>query len=114
MAATMIAISVGMASPQFFGRLLPSVIPQFDVYQSALLGSERTNLIQRKARSLTASILKRRLKEATMSYARPVHHQQLPTVGSVAWLVIAMAFILLVVVPGALTLLAQLVSTLIL
>ena len=46
-----------------------------------------------------------------MSYARPVHHQQLPTVGSVAWLVIAVAFILLVVVPGALTLLAQLVST---
>jgi hypothetical protein len=49
-----------------------------------------------------------------MSYARPVHHQQLPTVGSVAWLAIAMAFILLVVVPGALTLLGQLVSTFIL
>ena len=49
-----------------------------------------------------------------MSYARPVHHQQLPTVGSVAWFAIAMVFILLVVVPGALTLLAQLVSTFIL
>jgi hypothetical protein len=43
-----------------------------------------------------------------------VHHQQLPTVGSVAWLVIAMAFILLVVVPGALALLAQLVSAFVL
>ena len=49
-----------------------------------------------------------------MSYARPVHHQQLPTVGSVAWLAIAVAFILVVVVPGALTLLAQLVSTFVL
>jgi hypothetical protein len=39
-----------------------------------------------------------------------MHHHQQPTVGSVAWLAIAMAFILLVVVPGALTLLAQLVS----
>ena len=49
-----------------------------------------------------------------MSYARPVHHQQLPTVGSVAWLAIAVAFILVVVVPGALALLAQLVSTFVL
>jgi hypothetical protein len=44
-----------------------------------------------------------------MSYARPVHQQQLPTVGSVAGLIIAIVFILLVVVPGALTLLGLLV-----
>jgi hypothetical protein len=48
-----------------------------------------------------------------MSYARPVHQQQLPTVGSVAWLIIAVVFILLVVVPGALTLLGLLVSNII-
>src|SRR5262245_56744741 len=50
------------------------------------------------------------LQEATMSYARPVHQQQLPTVGSVAGLINAIVFILLVVVPGALTLLGLLVS----
>ena len=49
-----------------------------------------------------------------MSYARPVHQQQLPTVGSVAWLVIALVFILLVIVPGALTLLGLLFSKFIL
>jgi hypothetical protein len=54
------------------------------------------------------------LQEATMSYARPVHQQQLPTVGSVAGLIIAIVFILLVVVPGALTLLGLLVSKFIL
>jgi hypothetical protein len=49
------------------------------------------------------------LKEATMSYARPVHHQQLPTMEFVC-LVIAMVFITFVVVPGALGLLGLLVS----
>jgi hypothetical protein len=46
-----------------------------------------------------------------MAYARPVHQQQLPTVGSVALLILAMV---LVVVPGALTLLRLLISTFIL
>jgi hypothetical protein len=32
-----------------------------------------------------------------MSHARPIHPQQLPTVGSVAWLIIAVVFIMLVV-----------------
>jgi hypothetical protein len=50
------------------------------------------------------------LEEATMTFARPVHQQQLPPVGSVAWLILAMAFIMLVVVPGALTFLGLLVS----
>jgi hypothetical protein len=45
-----------------------------------------------------------------MSHGRPMHQQQLPTVGSVAWPIIAMVFILLVVVPGALTLLGLLLS----
>jgi len=49
-----------------------------------------------------------------MSYARPVHQQQLPTVGSFAWLIIAVVFILLVIVPGALTLLELLFSKFIL
>jgi hypothetical protein len=47
-----------------------------------------------------------------MSYARPVHPQQLPTVGSVTWLIMAVVFVLFVIVPGALTLLGLLVSTL--
>jgi hypothetical protein len=51
------------------------------------------------------------LEEARMAYARPVHQQQLPTVGSVALLILAMV---LVVVPGALTLLRLLISTFIL
>lgn len=46
------------------------------------------------------------LERHPMSNARPVHQQQLPTVGSVAWLIIAVLFILSVVaVLGALTLL---------
>ena len=49
-----------------------------------------------------------------MSHARPVHQQQLPTVGSVAWLIIAIVFILSVIVPGALTLLGVVVSKFIL
>jgi hypothetical protein len=49
-----------------------------------------------------------------MSSARPVHQQQLPPLGSVAWLIVAMVFIMLVVVPGALTLLGLLVSKFIL
>jgi hypothetical protein len=49
-----------------------------------------------------------------MAYARPVHQQQLPTVGSLAWLIIAIVFILLVVVPGALTMLGLLISKFIL
>ena len=53
------------------------------------------------------------LAEATMSYARPMHPQQLPTVGSVAWLIIAVVFIMLVVIPGALALLALLLSDII-
>jgi hypothetical protein len=48
-----------------------------------------------------------------MSYARPMHPQQLPTVGPVAWLIIAVVFIMLVVVPGALALLALLLSNII-
>ena len=48
-------------------------------------------------------------KEATMSYARPVHHQQLPTMGFV-WLFIATVFIAFVVVPGALGLLKLMIS----
>jgi len=46
--------------------------------------------------------------EATMSHVRPMHHQQLPTVGSVAWLIIAVMFIILVVLSGALALLGLL------
>jgi hypothetical protein len=53
------------------------------------------------------------LAEAMMSYARPMHPQQLPTVGSVAWLIIAVVFIMLVVIPGALALLALLLSDII-
>ena len=45
-----------------------------------------------------------------MSYARAVHHQQLRTIESVGPLTIAIAFILLVVLPGGLTLLGQLVN----
>ena len=49
-----------------------------------------------------------------MSHARPMHHQQLPTVGSVAWLVIiAVVFIMLVVLSGALALLGLLLSNII-
>jgi hypothetical protein len=44
-----------------------------------------------------------------MSYARPVHHQQLPTI-EFFWLVIVMVFIAFVVVPGALGLLELMVS----
>ena len=51
--------------------------------------------------------------EATMSHARPMHHQQLPTVGSVAWLIIAVVFIMLVVLSGALALLGLLLSNII-
>jgi hypothetical protein len=54
------------------------------------------------------------LEKVTMSFARPVHQQQLPRVGSVVWLIVAMVFIMLVVVPGALTLLGLLVSKFIL
>jgi hypothetical protein len=43
-----------------------------------------------------------------MSHVRPMHHQQLPTVGSVAWLIIAVMFIILVVLSGALALLGLL------
>ena len=45
-----------------------------------------------------------------MSYAHPAHHQQLRTIESVAPLTIAIAFILLVALPGGLTLLGQLVN----
>jgi hypothetical protein len=45
-----------------------------------------------------------------MSYARPMHPQQLPTAASLAWLIFAITFVLLVVVPGALTLLGVLIS----
>ena len=48
-----------------------------------------------------------------MSHARPMHHQQLPTVGSVAWLIIAVVFIMLVVLSGALALLGLLLSNII-
>ena len=47
-----------------------------------------------------------------MSHARPMHHQQLPTVGSVAWLIIAVVFIMLVL-SGALALLGLLLSSII-
>jgi hypothetical protein len=40
-----------------------------------------------------------------------MHPQQLPTVGSVAWLIIAVVFIMSVVIPGALA--AQLLSNII-
>jgi hypothetical protein len=50
------------------------------------------------------------LDEATMSHAHPMHHQQPPTLG-LTWLIIAVVFFLL---PGALTLLALLLSELIL
>jgi hypothetical protein len=53
------------------------------------------------------------LMEATMSHARPMHPQQLPTL-ELAWLIIAVVFIMLVAVPGALTLLALLLSEFIL
>jgi hypothetical protein len=42
-----------------------------------------------------------------------VHHQQLPPVGSVAWLIVAVVFIMLVVLPGGLGLLGLLVSNII-
>jgi hypothetical protein len=42
-----------------------------------------------------------------------MHHQQLPTVGSVAWLIIAVVFIMLVVLSGALALLGLLLSNII-
>jgi hypothetical protein len=45
-----------------------------------------------------------------MSHAHPMHHQQLPTL-DLAWLIIAVVFFML---PGALTLLALLLSELIL
>jgi hypothetical protein len=46
-----------------------------------------------------------------MSCGRPAHQQQLPTMGSVAWLIIAVVFILsVVVVLATLTLLGLLVS----
>jgi hypothetical protein len=48
-----------------------------------------------------------------MSHARPMHHQQLPTL-DLAWLMIAVVFLMLVAVPGALTLLALLLSEFIL
>ena len=48
-----------------------------------------------------------------MSHARPMHHQQLPTVGSVAWLIITVVFIMLVVLPGALSLLGLLLRNII-
>ena len=48
-----------------------------------------------------------------MSHARPMHHQQLPTVESVAWLIISVVFIMLVVLSGALALLGLLLSNII-
>jgi hypothetical protein len=60
-------------------------------------------------RSLTRTLI----AEATVSHARPVHHQQLPPVGSVAWLIVAAVFIMLVVLPGGLALLGLLVSNII-
>ena len=53
------------------------------------------------------------LTEATMSHPYPMHHQQLPPL-DLAWLIVAVVFITLVAVPGALTLLALLLSEFIL
>jgi hypothetical protein len=53
------------------------------------------------------------LTEATMSHPYPMHHQQLPPL-DLAWLIVAVVFITLVAVPGALTLLALLLSQFIL
>jgi len=44
-----------------------------------------------------------------MSHPYPMHHQQLPPL-DLAWLIVAVVFITLVAVPGALTLLALLLS----
>lgn len=51
--------------------------------------------------------------DTTMSHARPMHPQQLPTTASAAWLIIVVVFIMVVVVPGALTPLSLLVSDII-
>ena len=45
-----------------------------------------------------------------MSHVRPMHPQQLPTVMSAAWLIAAVVFVMLVVVPGALGRLALLIA----
>jgi hypothetical protein len=42
-----------------------------------------------------------------------VHHQQVPPVGSVSWLIVATVFIILVVLAGGLALLGLLVSDII-
>ena len=50
------------------------------------------------------------LVEATMSHARPMYPQQLPTAISVTWLIVTVVFVMFVVVPGALGLLGLLIS----